>query len=172
MYVAAAAASRSICDQSWASTASRGATHEPPTQATLPSESLVIQGNAVSTAKVGGLIRSEKFDAFVSKLASESYANPLSQDVTAMEKERLENFFGAKGAIRNFACGTGICAGTITLGKDPSVYKKFSDDFLANGLANASLLDYQVQLDNGEFEQRLVMSVDPNLKGVAIPTHP
>jgi hypothetical protein len=141
-------------------------------QVTLPSESLVTQADTVSTEKVGRLIQSSKFDAFVSKLASESYANPLAQDVTALEKERLENFFGKNGVLRNFACGTGVCAGTIALGKDSSFYKKFSDDFLENGPANASLLDYQVKLDNGEFEQRLVMSVDPNLHGVTIPIHP
>jgi hypothetical protein len=139
---------------------------------TLPSESLVTQANAVSTDKVGRLIQSDNFDAFVNKLASESYANPLAQDVTALEKQALENFFRDKGTLRNFACGTGVCAGTIALGKEPSSYNKFADNFLENGPANASLLDYQVKLDNGEFEQRLVMSIDPNLNGVTIPVHP
>jgi hypothetical protein len=58
------------------------------------------------------------------------------------------------------------------MGKDSSVYKAFSDNFLANGPANASLLDYPVTLDNGDLEQRFVMSVDPNLKGITVPNHP
>jgi hypothetical protein len=42
------------------------------------------------------------------------------------------------------------------------------------GPPNASLLDFPVKLDNGEFEQRFVMSVDPDLKGVRFRagTHP
>jgi hypothetical protein len=109
------------------------ATARKQPQATLPSENLVIQGNAVSADSAGRLIRSEKFDAFVSTLAAESYANPLAQEVTAVEKEWLESFFGKKESLRNFACGTSICAGTIALGTDRSLYKKFSDDFLENG---------------------------------------
>ena len=65
-----------------------------------------------------------------------------------------------------------MCAGTISLGKNSSVYRKFSDHFLENGPANASLLDYPITLDSGDFEQRFVMSVDPDLKGITIPVRP
>ena len=142
------------------------------TQSNLSSESLVLQAGSVSTEKVGNLLQSERFDAFVSRLSAESNKNPLAQDVTAMEKKGLEDFFGAKANLRNFACGTSICAGTVAMGKDSSVYKAFSDNFLANGPANASLLDYPITLDNGDLEQRFVMSVDPGLKGITVPNHP
>jgi hypothetical protein len=144
----------------------------PHVQSNLPSESLVIQAGGVSTEKVGNLLQSGKFDAFVSRLSAESNKNPLAQDVTAMEKKGLDDFFGEKANLRNFACGTSVCAGTVAMGKDSSVYKAFSDNFLANGPANASLLDYPVTLDNGDLEQRFVMSVDPNLKGITVPNHP
>jgi hypothetical protein len=41
-----------------------------------------------------------------------------------------------------------------------------------NGPANASLIDYSIKLDNGDFEQRLVMSVDSSLNGVKFKAHP
>jgi hypothetical protein len=138
----------------------------------MPSEELVIQSEEVSAGKVGRLIRSEKFDAFVDRLSSESNRSPLAQDATEMERKSIEEFFGDKGRLRNFACGTSVCAGTIAMGKDASAYRKFSDHFLENGPANASLLDYPITLDNGEFEQRFVMSVDPDLEGITIPVRP
>lgn len=145
---------------------------QPHDQPNLPSENLVIQAGGVSTEKVGNLLQSEKFDAFVNRLSAESNKNPLAQDVTAMEKKGLEDFFGEKANLRNFACGTSVCAGTVAMGKDSSIYKSFSDNFLANGPANASLLDLPITLDNGDLEQRFVMSVDPSLKGIRVPNRP
>ena len=54
------------------------------TQSNLSSESLVLQAGSVSTEKVGNLLQSERFDAFVSRLSAESNKNHLAQDVTAI----------------------------------------------------------------------------------------
>jgi hypothetical protein len=140
----------------------------------LPSESLVIQSGGVSADRVGSIIRSDRFDGFVSRLAEESNKDPLAQEVAALEKKDIEDFFGDRAYLRNFACGTSVCAGTVAMGRDATIYRQFSDHFMEAGPPNASLLDFPVKLDNGEFEQRFVMSVDPDLKGVRFRagTHP
>ena len=139
---------------------------KPRFPALLDAEQGVVDGAGLSVAKVAKVIRTEEFARFVQRLSSESGADPLAQDLTAAERERWTARLGNRAALSAFACGLTVCAGSIALGADTALYDAIAEEFLANGTQGGSLLDYRVDLGNGDFEQRFVMSVDPAVDGV------
>lgn len=132
----------------------------------LPSENRVIEGKGLSVSKVTGIIKTDQFAKFVAQLSVESAIDPLAQDVTASERARWENQLAGEAPLRDFACGLSVCAGRIELGSNTALYDRISDEFLKNGSQGGSLLDYRVDLGNGNFEQRFVISHDPSVGGI------
>lgn len=138
----------------------------------LPSERSVIDGAGISVAKVTAVIKTDDFGKFVRDLANESAADPLAQDLTALERKRWEGKLGGEARLRDFACGLSVCAGSIALGNNVGVYDRISDDYLSNGTQPGSLLDYRLDRGGGDYEQRFVMSVDPAVAGITFDKRP
>lgn len=138
----------------------------------LLSERSVIDGAGISVAKVTRVIKTDDFGKFVRDLANESAADPLAQDLTALERKRWEGKLGSEARLRHFACGLSVCAGSIALGDNVGVYDRISDDYLSNGTQPGSLLDYRLDRGGGDYEQRFVMSVDPAVAGITFDKRP
>ncbi|GAB3368936.1 hypothetical protein GCM10027431_15230 [Lysobacter rhizosphaerae] len=139
---------------------------QPRFPALLSSERTLMESDSLSAAKVTQIIKTDKFDKFVDRLKSDAAADPLAQDLTLAERKRWEGKLGDKASLGEFACGLSVCAGTIGLGGNTAFYDGIVDDFLQNGPQGGSLLDYRVDLGNGSYEQRFVMSLDPTVRGV------
>lgn len=149
-----------------------GGTAAPPRfPALLNSERTLMESDSLSAAKVTQIIKTDRFEEFVEQLGSDAAVDPLAQDLTLAERKRWEAKLGDKAALREFACGLSVCAGTIGLGGNTAVYDGIADDFLQNGPQGGSLLDYRVDLGNGSYQQRFVMSLDPAVHGVTFNAH-
>lgn len=156
-----------------ATTVVEGGSAVPPRfPALLKTERTVVEGSGLSVAKVTSFIKTNKFDEFVSQLSSDSGVDPLAQDLTRAERERWVNRLGGQASLSQFACGLTVCAGSISLGANTALYDRIVDEYLKSGSHGGSLLDYRVNLGNGNFEQRFVMSVDPKVNGITFDGHP
>lgn len=138
----------------------------------LSAERSVVEPGGLSVRKIASLMKSNDFEKFLEDLRTEAATDPLAQDLTAAEKKKLERDFNGRANIRSFACGLSICAGVIELGDTPAVFDEFAKNFLDSGPATASLLNYRVDLGNGQFEERFIISADPSIQGIAVPPRP
>lgn len=134
--------------------------------ALLHSEKPLLEQGGLSASRVAEVIRTPAFNRLLAELEEEVARDPLAQDVTTAQRRQWERWREGQATLHAFACGLSLCVGTVRTGGDGSGYALAAKRFLAHGPPGSSLGEHRVDLGNGLYEHRFVMTHDPAVKGV------
>ncbi len=141
-------------------------------QIDLPFEKNLIEGNALSVAKIQALLQSKNFEMQLDKFTNEAVADSNASELTAAYKELLSNQFQSNkinAELAKLTCGIETCVGLIRNGTDDE-YNRWADIFFQDpATPNYGFANFSFKRDNGNLEHRFVFSTDPAVNSVVAP---
>lgn len=154
------------------SPAVRRNTAQPLQRTSLPSERILLSGDALNVKSIQSLLQSENFDAWIEKFSNQSASDPNAAELSSIYTRLLHEQVASNQVRADFqriVCGTAVCVGSLRNGNEAEYQRWSNIIFNDPKTPNYGFADMTIKRSDGSLEHRFVFSTDPKANSATIP---
>lgn len=139
----------------------------------LPIERKFFVDGQVNLITARDTLRTRQFDKDLDTLEAQMARDPAAMDMASTYRQAISRQLmhaAGPGAPDRFACGLGLCMGTLRAQDGDTWYGRWQNDFqLSNETPHNVMLDYRHSLGGGAYEYRFLFVNDPGINTIRLP---